>query len=185
VIPLWLRRLPGILWVALFVVASLASAGWAIYARGVRHGEVHVHQQAVADSARTQAARVETVHVHAETEVTAATTARTASDALRAARVAAKQAALGELLATDIPKVTALITLDDSLSARDSVTIAVQAGAIDTLRSEIAARAKLDTLRVNQLAVGVPEPDQHRARYLIGGAMLGAGLVITFLHFAR
>lgn len=182
---LWLRKLPGMVWVIAFVLAFLVAGGYAMYRTGYGAAERRGHQIALVDSVRTQTARVDTATAHSDTVVQVAATARQSSESLRAARVAAKQAALGELLATDIPKVQALVALDDSLSARDSVTIAVQAGAIDTLLTERAARARLDTLRVNQLAIGVPEPDQHRTRYLVGGAMLGAGLVLTILHFVR
>lgn len=167
---LWLRKLPGIAWVIAFVLAFLVAGGYAMYRKGYGAGETRGHQIALVDSVRTQTARVDTATAHSDTVVQVAAKARQSSESLRAARVAAKQAALGELLATDIPKVQALVALDDSLSARDSVTIAVQAGAIDTLLAERATRERLDTLRVNQVAIGTPRAQTHHLRDAATGA---------------
>ena len=176
-----LARVPGMVWVIAFVLAFLVAGGYAMYRTGYGAAERRGHQIALVDSVRTQTARVDTATAHSDTVVQVAAKARQSSESLRAARVAAKQAALGELLATDIPKVQALVALDDSLSARDSVTIAVQAGAIDTLLAERATRERLDTLRVNQVAIGTPEPDHHTTLKIVGGAVLGL-LAAATLH---
>lgn len=182
---LWLRKLPGMVWVIAFVLAFLVAGGIAMYRTGYGAAERRGHQIALVDSVRSQTARVDTARAHSETVVRVAAKARAASDTLRSARVAAKQAALAELLAPDLPKITALIALDDSLLARDSVTIAVQAGAIDTLMAERAARERLDRLRVNQIALGTPAPDHHATAKIVGGVLLGVLGTLTLLHLAR
>ena len=134
-----------------------------MYYKGTHDAVQRGHRIALQDSTRAAVATVDTAHARSETVMHVAAEARGVSDATRAQRVAVKQAALSELLDPGLPKLAALVALDDSLSARDSVTIAVQAGAIDTLKAEIAARARLDTLRVNTIALDVAPPKESHA----------------------
>lgn len=180
-----IAKVPGIAWVALLVVASLAAAGYALYRHGVVAGEVHVHRIVLQDSTCTAVAIANTAHQHSETVVAVAAKARGVSDATRAKREAVRTAALAELLDPGLPHVHELVALDDSLSRRDSVTIAVQAGAIDTLQAEIAARERLDSLRVETIQIGQPEPDHHSVTTVVAGAVAGALAMLALLHFAR
>lgn len=180
-----LKRVPVIAWVIAFVVLSLAAAGAALYHHGRTVGEVHVHQIALQDSTRTSVARVDTAQAHSDTVVRVATTARAISDSTRADRAAVRAAALAELIDPGLPKLQHLVALDDALSRRDSVTIAVQAGAIDTLLAERGARERLDSLRLHALVLGVPAAASHRTRYVVGGIVLGAAAVLALVRFAR
>lgn len=181
----FLAKVPGLAWVALFVVTSLVAAGTALYLRGVHHGEVTVHDRTLKDSVHVAVEKKDTAHAHSATVLAVATKARSASDALRQHRREARAAALPALIDPGLTTVHTLVALDDSLSVRDSVTIAVQAGAIDTLQAEIAARASLDTLRVNQIALAVSEPDHHTTAKIVGGAIAGVLAVLAVLHFVR
>lgn len=180
-----LARIPGIVYVAALVVVTLGLSGVALYHHGRTVGEVRVHRIVLADSTRTAVATVDTAHARSATVVHVAQRARGVSDATRRARVTARAAATAELLDLGLPKLHALVALDDTLLTRDSITIAVQAGAIDTLSAEIAARARLDALRVETIQIGAPEPDHHTTAKLVGGAVAGALAVLTLLHFAR
>lgn len=180
-----LRRIPLMAWVTAFVVASLVAAGIALYRSGVTAGEVHVHREALSDSVHVAEERKDTAAAHSATVVAVADKARHVSEATRADRVAVRRAALAQLIDPGLTHVHDLVALDDSLSARDSVTIAVQAGAIDTLTAEITARAQLDTLRVHQLELGAAEPDHHTTAKIVGGAVAGAALVLTAFRFLR
>lgn len=179
-IALLLRRY----WLPLAAIAALSLAGGWLYWRGYAHGEDRVHRETLAVETPKAEARRDTAVAHSATVLAVATKARVSSDSLRAARVAAKQAALGELLATDVPNLTRLVALDDALSARDSVTIAVQAGAIDTLRAEIQARETLDSLRVETIRLGAA-PDHHTTLKIVGGALVGALAALTIHAMTR
>lgn len=169
-------KLPGILWVALLVIATVVASGWAIYARGVRHGEVRVHQQALADSTRTAVAEVKAAEARSDTVVKVAAKARATTTELLERRVAVRHAALGELLATDIPKVQTLVALDDSIAAAATVSAAVDAGAIATVLAERAPRAHLDTLRVNAIALDVSTHESHAVRNTL--LVVGAAVAV-------
>lgn len=182
---LWLRKIPGIAWVIAFVLAFLVAGGYAMYRKGYGAAETRGHQIALVDSVRTQTARVDTATAHSDVIVAVAAKARASTDALLERRVAIRQAALGELLATDIPKVQALVALDDSIATSAKVASAVDAGAIDSLLHERATRQQLDTLRVNQVAIGTPAPDHHATAKIVGGIVVGILGTLTLLHLAR
>lgn len=180
-----LRRVPGIAWVIVLVVATIGAAGYGLYHHGLTTGEARVHQVALQDSVHVAEERRDTAIAHSATVLRVADQARHVSEASRADRVAVRQAALAELLDPGLPHLHELVALDDSLSARDSVTIAVQAGAIDTLKAEIATRAQLDRLRVNMIELGAPVPDHHTTAKVIGGALAGVLAVLAILHFGH
>ena len=181
-----LAKVPGMVWVALFVLAFLVAGGYAMYHNGQAAGVKQERRKTLAVETPKAIARVDTAHAHSETVVHVAEKARGVSDSTRAEREAVRTAALQELCGDPrLPRIQQLVTLDDSLSRRDSVTIAVQAGAIDTLKAEIAARSHLDSVRVETIAVGQPEPDHHTVLKIAGGVFVGVVGVLTLIHFAR
>jgi hypothetical protein len=172
------RRVPGILWVIGFAV-SLAVGGWfAAVHIGEQRGEMKVQRAAVADSVVHVTAKLDTVRHRSDSLVHVATTAKVESDAGRAATRAVMEAHLADTPLEVQQAVDAQLT-------RDSLALEAHVAPITSLLAERPLEEKRDTLRVSQAAIGVPEPDQHRTRYVVGGAMLGAGVVITILHFLR
>lgn len=172
------RKVPGIVWVIAFT-ALLAVGGWfAAVHVGERRGEVKVQRAAVADSVVHVTATLDTVRHRSDSLVHMAKTAKTAADTGRAATRAVMEAHLADTPLEVQQAVDAQLT-------RDSLALEAHVAPITSLLAERPLEEKRDSLRVNQVAIGVPEPDSHWKAYVAGGAMLGAGLVITILHFVR
>jgi hypothetical protein len=146
---LYLRRVPGIAWVILFVVALLGASAYGIYRHGESAGEATVHRVALKDSTRTQITTVaqatraaDIVGVVAAKAVRISTTGRTRARAVLEA-------------ATDSvpPSVVAEIAAQFD---RDSATIAVLVAKSDSDHTERLARIQLDTLREHAEPVTPP-----------------------------
>lgn len=175
---LWLRKLPGIVWVIAFT-ALLSVGGWfAAVHVGERRGEQKVQRAAVADSVVHVTATLDTVRHRSDSLVHVATTAKVESEAGRAATRAVMEAHLAD---TPLEVQQAM----DAQLTRDSLALEAHVAPITSLLAERPLEEKRDSLRANQVEIGVPEPDQHRTRWVVGGAMLGAGVVISILHFLR
>lgn len=143
-------RVPGILWVCLFVLVLAGAAAYAIYAKGETAGAVKAHRVALRDSVRTQRAAVEVIVARADNQVTRAANLRTASDNGRRA----VRAVLEDTSQHAPPSLIAIVA---EQLARDSLTIAVQADAVSLLLEERGARIELDTLQRHELVLRPPD----------------------------
>jgi hypothetical protein len=173
----WLAQVPGIAWVIAGVLMLIVVG----YCAGVRAGAVKVHRAALEDSTGTQLAAVATATTKSDRVVAIAHRARAISGSGRAKRELARLAVAAALDSAP-PAIVQLVHSDDALLRQDSVTIAVQAAAIDTLLLERAARQQLDTLRAHELALGAN--DAGRALPIVF-VLATATAVLTLLHLVR
>jgi hypothetical protein len=173
-----LRRVPGIAWVITLAVLIATVAAWSIFHAGVRHGEVKVQRAAVADSIVHVTAKLDSARARSDTLIRKATVAKVTSDSGRAVTRAVIEAHLLETPPAVVQAVNAQLE-------RDSLAITAHVAPIIALVAERPIEEKRDSLRVNQVAIGVPARDSHWKQYVVGGALLGGGLVLTILHFVR
>lgn len=137
---LYLRKVPGIAWVILFVVALLGVAAFGLYHRGEHAGETKVHRAALQDSTAKQLTTVaQTAHAVDSIGVVAAKAVRSSTTGRAHARAVLEAA-------KDSTPPNVLDVISAQLD-RDSTTIAVLAAQADSSKGERLARIQLDTLR--------------------------------------
>ena len=170
---MYLRKVPGIAWVILLVVAFLGAAGLGLYHRGENAGETKVHRVALKDSTTTQLTTVakathasDSIGVIAEKAVRSSTTGRAHA---RAVLEAAKD--------TVPPSVIAEISAQFD---RDSTTIAVLVAKSDSDHTERLARIELDTLREHAEVLKPPD-DGVSAREILADV----GIVAVVIESVR
>jgi hypothetical protein len=143
-----LSRVPGIGWVILFMVATIAGGLWAIYASGERAGERKVRRAAVQDSVVHQAAIV--TRDSARTD----SAQRRSADVGRIRHAARARVEIvddvtvriaGELTAT-APAIVTTIRTSDAKIREDSITMA-------TMAAELRDRATKDELQEHRHAI--------------------------------
>jgi hypothetical protein len=177
-----LRKVPGIWWVALFVVALLGAAAYGIYHHGEVSGETKVHRHALADSIDK-----EVIVSHLAIEQTdrvrgAAHTAHRFADASRPQREKLRDSVEAMLSSLPTP-VVQLIHLDDQQIRRDSVALVAYVELDTTFMQERTLAAQLDTSRQHQASIGiVPPKTHHRLAFAAGVAVAVAGVLL--LHAA-
>jgi len=170
---MYVRKIPGIAWVILFVVAILGAAGLGLYHRGENAGETKVHRVALKDSTTKQittvartAQAVDSIGVVAAKAVQSSTTGRAHA---RAVLKAAKD--------TIPPSVIEVISAQLD---RDSTTIAVLVAKSDSSQAERLERIQLDTLREHAEVLKPPD-DGVSAREILADV----GIVAVVIESVR
>lgn len=172
----WGRRVSGLVYVALLVVAFVGAGVVGIYYRGAHAGAAKVVRVARRDS--TAKAVVGRDSAMARTDRSGAVAAH-ATDAATAGRVSVRASAtrvqrrrhdavvVAALDSTPAPVVqlvedqAAQIVRDSAQMSLDSLAIAKSAAALDTARQERAAHLAVDTARVHEAQD--PTPDNGRS----------------------
>lgn len=171
----FLAGLPGIVYVAAFVLAAISGTAYAIYAHGKAVGEARVHMHALRDSVE----KAVIVHRLAVQQTDAkrqeARSTKRLADSSRVIRSRLREAAIPYLDALPDP-VVRLIAADDQQIARDSVALAAHVAVDTAWVREREFSADLDTLRQHQVALPVAKP--HRALWVTVGVVVGS--VLTF-----
>lgn len=171
---LLLRRIPGIAWVITGSVIAIAAGLWFIYASGRQAGEVRVHRKALADSIE-KAALVQKLAVD-QTDRTRkrASEVKQLTDSGRAIRNRLRESVASYMEALPDP-VVRLIEADDAQIHRDSLAIAAYVAVDTTWARERALSQDLDSLRINQVAVGVTPPTSRHKMAFVAGVVVTIG----------
>ena len=164
-----LRRVPSLAW---FVLAVL-SVAIGLLAYGEHRGAAKVHAAAVRDSAVHQRARVDTAVHRSDSVVAVAEKAVVISTRGRAHTRAVLEAARDSIPPT-------VLEVASEQLAHDSVTIAVQAAAIDTLITERGVRIQLDSLQARELEVFKPP-----GGFSVGEAVKDVAIVALVVEAVR
>lgn len=172
-----LAEIPGLVYVALFVVASFAAAIFAIYHHGVAVGESAVHRKTLADSVVTESIAHQLTIEQTNRAATGAHFAVRVSDSGRVARNRLRETVIPLVESLPAP-VVKLIETDDQQIRRDSVTIAVYQKLETSFQAERATAAELDTLRQHQVALGTASSKGHNTVWFAGG--FAVAVLLTF-----
>ena len=174
---LWLRRVPGVVYVIALCVALLFVAGWSLYRTGYSHAETdvkRVHLQADVD---TTIAKLDTAVQQVQRSQAITKKLKQWSDSSRERRKTLRDSV--ESLLHDLPEpVVSLVRMDDAQIRRDSATIDGFVTLDSAWTRERFVRIALDSLRVQQVAVGVPQQRSHHLVMFVSGAVIGAALVL-------
>jgi hypothetical protein len=175
---LWLRRVPGVVWVIAGIAAALLIAGVSIYHAGRVAGEVTVRQEALHDSVDYAVQRLDTAVQTTERNRKLAQTVKRWSDSSKVRRDTLR--ANVESLLSSLPEpVVTLIRADDNQIRRDSVTITAFAAVDSSWVHERSARIDADSLEARLARIGQPVK-HHRTLYILGaGAAFVAGVLIA------
>jgi hypothetical protein len=176
---LWrvLSALPGLVYVAAFVLAFFAASGFALYYHGRTVGETTVHRKALTDSvARTAIVQRLTVE-QTDRARTRAHTDKHLADSGRVIRSRIREAVVPIMDSLPDP-VVRLIVADDEQIRRDSVALASYVAVDTTWMRERVITADLDTLRQHDAALG-PAPSKTRSALWFAGGFVAA-VVLTF-----
>lgn len=175
---LLLRRVPGIAYVVVLCLALLFLAGWSLYRTGYSHGEVDVTREHLQADVDTVIAHLDTAVQETHRHQSVAKKLKQWSDSSRERRNIQREAVDSLLSSLPEPVVT-LIRMDDNQVRRDSATIAGFAALDSAWLRERFTRIDLDSLRVQQVAIGVPR-QRSRVVPFVSGALVGAAALLLY-----
>ena len=173
----FLADIPGLVYVALFVLAFFAASGFALYHHGRSVGETTVHRKTLRDSvAKTTIVQHLTVQ-QTDASRAEARSANRMADSARVIRHRFREAALPLLDSLPDP-VVRLIAADDEQITRDSIALAAYVAVDTTWLRERQVTADLDTLRQHQVDLGKPASPWHAVKWTAVGFL--SAVVLTF-----